>query len=99
MKSKNNTATTIAKAKNTSIAILGGGMCGLMTSLLLESVGIHNSHFYKSSRRVGGRIRTKYLNNTRPDQYEYQEIAPMRFPVSITYADTNETLEIIFDAP
>ncbi|KAJ5763015.1 hypothetical protein N7533_001696 [Penicillium manginii] len=94
MKSKKNAKTFVTKAKNTSVAILGGGMSGLMTSLLLESVGIHNWHIYESSERVGGRIRTKYLNNTSPDQYQYQEMGPMRFPVSITYADTNETLEI-----
>lgn len=95
MKSKKNTKTFVSKAKNTSVAILGGGMSGLMTSHLLESVGIHNWHIFESSERVGGRIRTKYLNNTRPDQYQYQEMGPMRFPVSITYADTNETLEIM----
>lgn len=95
MKSKKNSDAFITKAKSTSVAILGGGMSGLMTSLLLESVGIHDWHIYESSERVGGRIRTKYLNNTRPDQYQYQEMGPMRFPVSITYADTNETLEIM----
>lgn len=95
MKSKKNSKAFITKAKNTSVAILGGGMSGLMTSHLLESVGIHNWHIFESSERVGGRIRTKYLNNTRPDQYQYQEMGPMRFPVSITYADTNETLEIM----
>lgn len=95
MKSKKNSAAFVAKAKDTSVAILGGGMSGLMTSLLLETVGIHNWHIFESSERIGGRIRTKYLNNTRPDQYQYQEMGPMRFPVSITYADTNETLEIM----
>ncbi|KAJ5880723.1 uncharacterized protein N7473_011776 [Penicillium subrubescens] len=95
MKSKKNNKAFITKAKNTSVAILGGGMSGLMTSHLLESVGIHNWHIFESSERVGGRIRTKYLNNTRPDQYQYQEMGPMRFPVSINYADTNETLEIM----
>ncbi|RAH40554.1 flavin monoamine oxidase family protein [Aspergillus brunneoviolaceus CBS 621.78] len=95
MKSKTEDASLVAKAKNTSVAILGGGMSGLMTSLLLESVGIHDWHIFESSGRIGGRIRTKYLNNTRPDQYQYQEMGPMRFPVSITYSDTNETLEIM----
>ncbi|KAL3475543.1 hypothetical protein BJX99DRAFT_157795 [Aspergillus californicus] len=84
----------VAAAKNSSVAIIGGGMSGLMTSLLLSSVGIHNWHIHESSERVGGRIRTKYLNNTAPEQYQYQEMGPMRFPVSITYAEQNETLEI-----
>ncbi|EAW12261.1 flavin monoamine oxidase family protein [Aspergillus clavatus NRRL 1] len=94
MKAKEPNKHVVAKAKDSSVAIVGGGMSGLMTSLLLESVGIHNWHIYESSGRVGGRIRTKYLNNTRPDEYQYQEMGPMRFPVSIKYAETNETLDI-----
>ena len=95
MKSKKQDAALVSKAKNSSVAIVGGGMAGLMTSHLLESVGIHNWHVFESSGRIGGRIRTKYLNGSRPDQYQYQEMGPMRFPVSITYADTNETLQIM----
>ncbi|KIX05177.1 uncharacterized protein Z518_06049 [Rhinocladiella mackenziei CBS 650.93] len=94
MQSKNVTAAFVAEAKNQKIAIVGGGMSGLMTSLLLQSVGITNWHIIESSHRVGGRVRTRYLNHTRPDQYQYQEMGPMRFPVSIRYPDTNETLEI-----
>ncbi|KAF7712820.1 Uncharacterized protein PECH_002605 [Penicillium ucsense] len=95
MKSKHNSEAFVSKAKNSSVAIVGGGMSGLMTSHLLESVGIHNWHIFESSQRVGGRIRTKYLNHTRPDQYQYQEMGPMRFPVSITYPGSNETLQIM----
>lgn len=83
-----------ADAKKKSIAIVGGGMSGLMTSLLLTSVGMTNWHITESSKRVGGRIRTKYLNGTGKDDYQYQEMGPMRFPVSVKYADTNETLDI-----
>lgn len=94
MKSKQNNASFVAQAKSKKIAIVGGGMSGLLTSLLLDSVGIHDWHITESSQRVGGRIRTKYLNGTTPDEYQYQEMGPMRFPVSIKYADTNETLDI-----
>ncbi|KAE8374393.1 hypothetical protein BDV26DRAFT_284329 [Aspergillus bertholletiae] len=94
MQAKEPGKAVVAQAKDASVAIVGGGMSGLMTSLLLESVGMHNWHIIESSGRVGGRIRTKYLNNTHPDQYQYQEMGPMRFPVSTTYADKNETLEI-----
>lgn len=48
----------------------------------------------ESSQRIGGRIRTKYLAGTTPDQYQYQEMGPMRFPLSTKYADTNETVDI-----
>ncbi|KAJ5151919.1 Amine oxidase [Penicillium capsulatum] len=92
MKSKNHSAAFVSGAKNASIAIVGGGISGLMTSLLLNSVGMHNWHIYESSGRLGGRIRTRYLNKTRPDQYQYQEMGPMRLPFSVQYADTNETL-------
>ncbi|ETN37351.1 uncharacterized protein HMPREF1541_08342 [Cyphellophora europaea CBS 101466] len=94
MASVQQTEVITAEAKNKSIAIVGGGMAGLMTSLLLESAGLHNWHIIESSGRVGGRIRTKYLAGSKPDEYQYQEMGPMRFPVSVEYADTNETLDI-----
>lgn len=62
---------------------------------LLESVGIHNWHICESYAPLGGRFRTQYLNNTRRDQDQYQEMGPIRFAVSITYADTHEVLEIM----
>ncbi|EHK99478.1 putative L-amino-acid oxidase [Glarea lozoyensis 74030] len=93
MKSKTNTDAFVTEAKNKTIAIVGGGMSGLMTSLLLQSVGIKNWEIMESSQRVGGRIRTKYLNGTKPSDYQYQEMGPMRFPVSITYSN-NDTLQI-----
>ncbi|CAG8981043.1 hypothetical protein HYALB_00008197 [Hymenoscyphus albidus] len=94
MKSKTNDDAFVAAEKNKTIAIIGGGMAGLMTSLLLQSVGIENWEIMESSQRVGGRIRTKYLNGTKPADYQYQEMGPMRFPVSVTYPETNDTLEI-----
>jgi protoporphyrinogen oxidase len=36
------------------IAIIGGGMSGLLTSLLLQSVGVQNWKIMESSQRVGG---------------------------------------------
>ncbi|KAL2839359.1 flavin-containing amine oxidoreductase-domain containing protein [Aspergillus pseudoustus] len=94
MEGREPSPAVVSTAKDASIAIVGGGMAGLMTSLLLDSVGMHNWHIHESSQRVGGRIRTRYLNNTTPEQYQYQEMGPMRFPVSLTYAEQNETLEI-----
>ncbi|SPO02612.1 related to L-amino-acid oxidase [Cephalotrichum gorgonifer] len=94
LESCNQSSTVSTKAKRKRIAIIGGGMSGLLTSLLLTSVGIDDWHIIESTERVGGRIRTKYLNGTSPEDYQYQEMGPMRFPVSIKYADTNETLDI-----
>ena len=94
LKSKQNNASYVAVEKSKRIAIVGGGMSGLMTSHLLDSVGIHDWHIIESSQRIGGRIRTKYLGGSTPDQYQYQEMGPMRFPVSTRYPETNETLDI-----
>ncbi|KAM0716519.1 hypothetical protein Q7P37_007964 [Cladosporium fusiforme] len=87
--------TFVATAKSKTIGILGGGMSGLMTAHLLDSVGIHDWKIIEASSRVGGRVHTSYLNDTTPDQYQYQEMGPMRFPVSIAMPETNETLEIM----
>ncbi|KAI8244148.1 L-amino-acid oxidase [Colletotrichum sp. SAR 10_96] len=81
----------VAAAKNKSFGILGAGMSGLMSSLLLDSVGIHNWKILESSERLGGRFRTVYLNGTSPEEGQYHELGPMRFPVEITDSDTNET--------
>lgn len=72
MASKNNSAAVTAAAKAKKIAIVGGGMAGLMTSLLLTSVGINDWYIHESSQRVGGRVRTKYLNGTSFNDYQYQ---------------------------
>jgi hypothetical protein len=77
MQSKTNNASFIAVEKSKKIGIVGGGMAGLLTSLLLDSVGIHDWHIIESSQRIGGRIRTKYLAGTTPDQYQYQEMGPI----------------------
>lgn len=84
----------VASAKSRKIGIIGGGMSGLMTAHLLDSVGFHDWKIVEASGRIGGRVHTAYLNGTRPDQYQYQEMGPMRFPVSITYTDPAETIEI-----
>lgn len=74
MASKENTDVYVSEAKSKSIAIVGGGMSGLLTSLLLDSVGIHDWHIIESSGRIGGRIRTKYLAGSKPEEYQYQEM-------------------------
>ncbi|CAI7623413.1 unnamed protein product [Penicillium pancosmium] len=77
-----------ASSKNTSIAIVGGGISGLATALMLESVGLHNWEIIEASDRVGGRFRTKYMADTQ----EWAEMGPMRLPHSVTYKEDNETL-------
>lgn len=61
----------------------------------MDSVGIHNWKILESSDRVGGRIRTVYLNGTSPEEGQYHELGPMRFPFEITDSETNETFPIM----
>lgn len=85
----------VSAEKSKTIGILGGGMSGLMTAHLLDSVGIHDWTIVEASSRIGGRVHTTYLNGSKPEDYQYQEMGPMRFPVSISDPDTNETLQIM----
>ncbi|GHJ88713.1 hypothetical protein NliqN6_5115 [Naganishia liquefaciens] len=94
LQAKEPDAAFVAGKKDQKIGIVGGGMSGLMSALLLDSVGIHNWEISESSHRIGGRLHTAYLNGTAPEDYQYQEMGPMRFPVSLSYTGTNETLEI-----
>ncbi|PCD37162.1 hypothetical protein AU210_005666 [Fusarium oxysporum f. sp. radicis-cucumerinum] len=81
----------VTATKNKSFGILGGGMSGLLSSLILDSVGIHNWKILESSARIGGRVRTVYLNGTSPEDGQYHELGPMRFPYELTDSETNET--------
>ncbi|KAI6762444.1 hypothetical protein HG530_008424 [Fusarium avenaceum] len=91
LKQKQPEESFVAAVKNKSFAILGGGISGLLTSLILDSVGIHNWKILESSERIGGRIRTAYLNGTTPEEGQYHELGPMRFPYELTDSETNET--------
>lgn len=68
--------TPARRAPNVSIAIVGAGVSGLATALMLDSVGIHNWEIIEASERVGGRYRTKFVGGTQ----EYAEMGPMRLP-------------------
>ncbi|CEI60003.1 hypothetical protein FVEN_g8193 [Fusarium venenatum] len=91
LKQKQPDEAFVAAAKTKSFGILGGGMSGLLSSLILDSVGIHNWKILESSERIGGRIRTAYMNGTSPEDGQYHELGPMRFPYELTDSETNET--------
>ncbi|KAK4635407.1 L-amino-acid oxidase [Fulvia fulva] len=82
-------STAIPRRDNVSIAIVGAGITGLSTALMLESIGIHNWEIIEASDRVGGRFRTKFVGGTQ----EFAEMGPMRLPYSITYKSDNSTHE------
>lgn len=81
--------TSIPRNDNVTIAIIGGGVSGLATGMMLDSIGMHNWEIIEASDRVGGRFRTKFVGDTQ----EYAEMGPMRLPWSITYKSDNTTHE------
>ncbi|KAI1171092.1 L-amino acid oxidase [Nemania sp. FL0916] len=91
LKSKNLSAVDVAKAKSKEVAIVGAGMAGLMTYLILHQSGLTNIKILEAGQRLGGRVHTEYLSGG-PFDYSYQEMGPMRFPSTRTYQ--NETYNI-----
>ena len=81
--------TSAPRRPNVTIAIVGGGISGLTTALMLESVGVHNWEIIEASERVGGRFRTKFVGGTQ----EFAEMGPMRLPYNVTYKSDNSTHE------
>lgn len=78
-------------AKTSSIAIVGAGMSGLMSYLLLTQAGFSNVSIIEAGDRLGGRVHTTYLSGG-PFDYSYNEMGPMRFPLSGTVG--NETYNV-----
>ncbi|EGU74199.1 hypothetical protein FOXB_15289 [Fusarium oxysporum f. sp. conglutinans Fo5176] len=80
---------SVSKAPNASVAIIGGGVSGLTTALMLDSIGLHNWEIIEASDRVGGRFRTKFVGGTQ----EFAEMGPMRLPYTVTYKSDDSTHE------
>ncbi|KEY68452.1 hypothetical protein S7711_01226, partial [Stachybotrys chartarum IBT 7711] len=80
-------------AKRRDIAIVGAGMSGLMTYLVLSQAGFTNLSLIEASERLGGRVRTVYLTGG-PFDYSYQEMGPMRFPYTYNDPLTNRTFPV-----
>ncbi|KAJ0304495.1 hypothetical protein COL516b_005850 [Colletotrichum fioriniae] len=74
---------------NVSIDIVGAGISGLATGLMLDSVGVHNWELTEASDRVGGRFRTTLVGDTE----ELAEMGPMRLPYKVTHKSDNSTHE------
>lgn len=79
--------TSVPRRSNASIAIVGAGISGLATALMLDSVGVRNWELIEASDRVGGRFRTKFVGDTE----EFAEMGPMRLPHQVTYKSDNST--------
>lgn len=81
--------TSIPRRPDVTVAIVGGGISGLATGLMLDSIGFHNWEIIEASDRVGGRFRTVFVGGTQ----EFAEMGPMRLPYTITYKSDNSTHE------
>ncbi|KAI1204655.1 flavin-containing amine oxidoreductase [Annulohypoxylon truncatum] len=91
LKNKEISAFDAKAAKCKEVAIVGAGMSGLMTYLVLTQAGMTNVKIIEAAQRLGGRVHTEYLTGG-PFDYSYQEMGPMRFPETIVYS--NETYNI-----
>ncbi|ORY71487.1 L-amino acid oxidase [Pseudomassariella vexata] len=91
LESKNLSSVDVETAKSKQIAIVGAGMSGLMTYLVLSQSGFTNISILEAAQRLGGRVHTEYLSGG-PFNYSYQEMGPMRFPETVVYS--NETYNI-----
>jgi monoamine oxidase len=61
-----------------SVGIVGAGMAGLYSALLLASAG-HRVHVFEGSDRIGGRVHTHYFSD---EENQYYEAGAMRIPHS-----------------
>ncbi|UNI13624.1 hypothetical protein JDV02_000349 [Purpureocillium takamizusanense] len=85
----NSTSAPHKNKNNATIAIVGGGVTGLATALMLDSVGVRNWEILEASERIGGRFRTIFVGGTQ----EFAEMGPMRLPYRIRYKSDNSTHE------
>ncbi|KAK1753643.1 L-amino-acid oxidase [Echria macrotheca] len=86
-------SVSAAEAKAKEVAIVGAGMSGLMSWLVLHQAGLTNLSIIEAGHRLGGRVHTEYLSGG-PFDYSYQEMGPMRFPATYTDPTTNTTVPI-----
>ncbi|TQW00959.1 hypothetical protein V2A60_001989 [Cordyceps javanica] len=91
---KEPSSARVKAAKNKNIGIVGAGMSGLMTYLVLHEAGFKNLTILEAGNRLGGRVHTSYLSGG-PFSYSYQEMGAMRFPVD--YVDENGNSHKISD--
>ncbi|KAK4450492.1 L-amino-acid oxidase [Podospora aff. communis PSN243] len=83
----------VEAAKSKEIAIVGAGMSGLMSYLVLQQAGMTNVSILEAGERLGGRVHTEYLSGG-PFDYSYQEMGPMRFPSTYKDPESGEVMNI-----
>ncbi|OAQ92736.1 l-amino-acid oxidase [Purpureocillium lilacinum] len=99
LESLNLTPSAVDSAKRTKVAIVGAGMAGLMTYLVLDQAGLTNVSIIEGSSRVGGRVRTQYMSGG-PFDYSYQELGAMRLPTAVVLSNATYNISehrLVFD--
>ncbi|KAJ4153802.1 hypothetical protein LMH87_010274 [Akanthomyces muscarius] len=91
---KEPSTTDVKAAKHKNIGIVGAGMSGMMTYLVLHEAGFDNLTILEAADRLGGRVHTSYLTGG-PSDYSYQELGAMRLPVD--YIDNSGNSHKISD--
>lgn len=93
LKNKQPGPVDVKAAKAKEVAIVGAGMSGLMSYLVLSQAGMKNIQILEAGERLGGRVHTEYLSGKAFD-YSYQEMGPMRFPYTYRDPATDELIPI-----
>lgn len=75
----------------TTVGIVGGGIAGLYTALLLKREGV-KFHIFEGTGNVGGRVHTHYFS-TEKDQY--YEAGAMRIPESVFHKITFSLIDYL----
>ncbi|KAG6008276.1 hypothetical protein E4U21_004738 [Claviceps maximensis] len=83
----------VQAAKSKEIAIVGAGISGLMTYLILQQSGLTNITIVEANDRIGGRIHTSYLSGG-PSNYSYQDLGAMKLPLDYTDPVSGNSMNI-----
>ncbi|KAK3385602.1 flavin-containing amine oxidoreductase, partial [Podospora didyma] len=94
LKNKEPSPVDVKAAKAKEIAIVGAGMSGLMSYLVLSQAGLTNIKIIEAGQRLGGRVHTEYLSGKPLERQSYQEMGPMRFPTTYTDSESKVTYNI-----
>ncbi|KAJ4403096.1 hypothetical protein N0V85_005168 [Neurospora sp. IMI 360204] len=79
------------------ICIVGAGVTGLFTALMLKISGIYNFDVIEASDRVGGRLYTHWFSDKKkPDSdHDYYDIGAMRIPKIQTMQSALDLIEFL----